>query len=59
MNDHSSSCEAAERQIPGLTPVRRRALDILTKANRPVGAYDLMDLMASVYHIELLLQMAN
>ena len=47
MNDHSSSCEAAERQIPGLTPARRRVLDILTKANRPVGAYELMDLMVS------------
>ena len=47
MNDHSSTCEAMERQIPGLTPARRRVLDILTKANRPVGAYELMDLMAS------------
>jgi Fur family zinc uptake transcriptional regulator len=47
MNDHSSTCEAMERQIPGLTPARRRVLDILTKANRPVGAFELMDLMVS------------
>lgn len=32
--------------IPGLTPARRRALDILTQANRPVGAYEMIDLMA-------------
>jgi len=30
----------------GLTPARRRALDILTKANRPVGAYEMIELMA-------------
>jgi Fur family zinc uptake transcriptional regulator len=30
----------------GLTPVRRAALDILTEANRPVGAYEMIDLMA-------------
>lgn len=30
----------------GLTPARRRALDILTKANRPVGAYEMIEMMA-------------
>jgi Fur family zinc uptake transcriptional regulator len=30
----------------GLTPARRRALEVLTKANRPVGAYEMMDLLA-------------
>lgn len=33
-------------QIPGLTPARQRALDILIEANRPVGAYEMIDLMA-------------
>lgn len=33
-------------RIAGLTPARRRALDILTEANRPVGAYEMIDLMA-------------
>ncbi len=33
-------------KIAGLTPARRRALDILTRANRPVGAYEMIDLMA-------------
>lgn len=28
-----------------LTPARRQALDILTKANRPVGAYEMVELM--------------
>jgi Fur family zinc uptake transcriptional regulator len=32
-------------KIPGLTPARRRALEILTQANRPVGAYEMIDLM--------------
>lgn len=30
----------------GLTPARRAALDILIKANRPVGAYEMIDLLA-------------
>jgi Fur family zinc uptake transcriptional regulator len=30
----------------GLTPARRAALDILTRANRPVGAYEMIDLLA-------------
>lgn len=30
----------------GLTPARRAALDILIKANRPVGAYEMIDMMA-------------
>jgi Fur family zinc uptake transcriptional regulator len=30
----------------GLTPARRAALDILAKANRPVGAYEMIELMA-------------
>jgi Fur family transcriptional regulator, zinc uptake regulator len=29
----------------GLTPARRRALEILTRANRPVGAYEMIELM--------------
>jgi Fur family zinc uptake transcriptional regulator len=33
-------------KIPGLTPARRRALEILTQANRPVGAYEMIDMMA-------------
>src|SRR5512137_496092 len=33
-------------KIAGLTPARQRALDILTQANRPVGAYEMIDLMA-------------
>jgi Fur family zinc uptake transcriptional regulator len=31
--------------LRGLTPARRAALDILTKANRPVGAYEMIDLL--------------
>lgn len=30
----------------GLTPARRAALDILIEANRPIGAYEMIDLMA-------------
>jgi Fur family zinc uptake transcriptional regulator len=30
----------------GLTPARRAALDILAKANRPIGAYEMIDLLA-------------
>lgn len=33
-------------KIPGLTPARQRALDILIEANRPIGAYEMIDLMA-------------
>jgi Fur family zinc uptake transcriptional regulator len=29
----------------GLTPVRRRALAILQEANRPIGAYEMIELM--------------
>lgn len=29
-----------------MTPARRRALEILTRANRPVGAYEIIDLIA-------------
>ncbi|MBM3563742.1 MAG: Fur family transcriptional regulator [Alphaproteobacteria bacterium] len=36
----------ARPKVAGLTPARRRALDILTEANRPVGAYEMIDLMA-------------
>jgi len=35
-------CAAAAR----LTPARRKMLDILARAGRPVGAYELVDLMA-------------
>ncbi|MFY9627588.1 MAG: transcriptional repressor [Methylocystis sp.] len=30
----------------GLTPARQQALDILIKANRPVGAYEMIELMS-------------
>ena len=33
-------------KIAGLTPARQRALDIPIEANRPVGAYEMIDLMA-------------
>lgn len=29
----------------GMTPARRQALEILTRANRPVGAYEMIELM--------------
>ena len=35
-----------KEKIARLTPARRRALEILTEANRPVGAYEMIDLMA-------------
>lgn len=44
MSTHSSPDQSAK--IAGLTPARKRALDILTEANRPVGAYEMIDLMA-------------
>ncbi|WP_395665906.1 transcriptional repressor [Methylocella sp.] len=37
--------EPAARPPEGLTPSRRRVLDILAAANRPLGAYDLIDLV--------------
>ncbi|CAJ0852325.1 hypothetical protein AMST5_00541 [freshwater sediment metagenome] len=43
MSTHSPQGVA---KIAGLTPARQRALDILTQANRPVGAYEMIDLMA-------------
>lgn len=36
----------AQGKIVGLTPARKRALDILISAKRPVGAYEMIDLMA-------------
>ena len=33
-------------RVPGLTPTRRRALEVLIQANRPVGAYEMIDLLA-------------
>jgi Fur family zinc uptake transcriptional regulator len=33
-------------RVSGLTPARRRALEVLIQANRPVGAYEMIDLMA-------------
>jgi Fur family zinc uptake transcriptional regulator len=33
------------KQARGLTPARQRALDALTAANRPVGAYEMIELM--------------
>jgi Fur family zinc uptake transcriptional regulator len=36
-----------ERSIlRGLTPARRAALDVLIRANRPVGAYEMIELLA-------------
>lgn len=43
---NSSSTPDHSAKIAGLTPARKRALDILTDANRPVGAYEMIDLMA-------------
>ncbi len=46
MSEHAK--HGAAKAVPrGLTPARRRALDALAKANRPVGAYELIDLMAN------------
>jgi Fur family zinc uptake transcriptional regulator len=44
MNSHTQHETA---KIAGMTPARRRALDILTQANRPVGAYEMIDLLAA------------
>jgi Fur family zinc uptake transcriptional regulator len=36
-----------ERSAPrNLTPARKAALDVLVRANRPVGAYEMIDLLA-------------
>ncbi len=43
---HPKGAEAGPEKHAGLTPARRRALDILTQANRPVGAYEMIDLIA-------------
>jgi Fur family zinc uptake transcriptional regulator len=32
--------------LRGLTPARRAALDVLVRANRPVGAYEMIELLA-------------
>ena len=45
MSSHSTK-NPTRPKVAGLTPARRRALDILTQANRPVGAYEMIDLMA-------------
>ena len=45
-HDHHAHAAIDPAKVPGLTPARRRALDVLTQANRPVGAYDMIDLMA-------------
>lgn len=42
----SRTTKTQRPKVAGLTPARRRALDILTEANRPVGAYEMIDLMA-------------
>ena len=42
---HDTSSETALER--GLTPARRRALTILKEANRPIGAYEMMDLLAN------------
>ncbi len=36
----------AANVLSRLTPARRRALEALIKANRPLGAYEMIDLMA-------------
>ena len=45
-HDHHAHAAIDPAKVPGLTPARRRALDVLTQANRPVGAYEMIDLMA-------------
>ena len=45
-HDHHAHAAIDPAKLPGLTPTRRRALDVLTQANRPVGAYEMIDLMA-------------
>jgi len=43
----TSAKHSAETPPPkGLTPARQRALDILIEAGRPVGAYEMIELMA-------------
>jgi Fur family zinc uptake transcriptional regulator len=37
---------SARASTRGLTPARRAALDILTRANRPVGAYEMIEMLA-------------
>lgn len=46
MSSQTNSDQSAK--IAGLTPARKRALDILTEANRPVGAYEMIDIMANI-----------
>ena len=45
MSHHPTHDAAHQALIDGLTPARRRALDILAQANRPIGAYEMLDLM--------------
>ena len=45
-HDHHAHAAIDPAKVPGLTPARRRALDVLTQANRPVGAYEMIDLRA-------------
>lgn len=46
MTSRPAKDAALKAKIAGLTPARRRAFDILAEANRPVGAYEMIDLMA-------------
>ena len=46
MTEHSKHPAAIKTIARGLTPARRRALEALIAANRPVGAYEMIDLMA-------------
>ena len=47
MSDHHQDRHDTDlARVPGLTPARRRALEVLTQANRPVGAYEMIDLIA-------------
>ena len=45
-HDHHAHSAVDPARVTGLTPSRRRALEVLTQANRPVGAYEMIDLMA-------------
>lgn len=45
MKSHSRR-NVPDKAAKSLTPARRAALEVLAKANRPVGAYEMIDLLA-------------
>ena len=45
-HEHHAPAAIDPARLSGLTPARRRALEVLIQANRPVGAYEMIDLMA-------------